>query len=563
MREVVTVQLGDFANFTGSHYWNLLDASAEYCHTHGPQQENVQSHVFHQEKLTEQGQSSWAPRLLAIAARDSFAGSSLIGSAAYAENGLRSEAVSWAWDGQMELHETDLIARSEYNELLETEDAEPDSPALGNAIQGPLERAAKDLDVPGAVTMWTDFIEVLLPTKAVFTLPDIWHGSTSFGGFTQGMGILTLGDREEILDRARLLGEACDSPQGLQMLVDDMSGFGGLAANILPDLKDAIGIQTVLTFALRATRDAPARSTQQGTAQAQWQLNEALSMACLSSETSLFTPMASPAHPSNQLGLQWDPDRHYHTSALCAAALDNMTFPLRAGSPRSTGSLTMAEVVQLLAIRPSANLATMSGRMPAPIIPPPTAESQQDTDFRTPMPQCQPLQPPCMAQWTPGLQASQHTMLSESLTVRGAACNGTSASRSMTEEYLQQVYMTEGLRCRRHTCVSALGMQLPLPFPAVFRNISAPQMHAAAGALSIHQGLQQGSAALNKPRSCSMLSRWAASQSFGPYVDGILTRFQEAHANSLGQTIIRNWECDEDIIAAVKERLQDMIDSFN
>ena len=24
MHEIVTVQLGDFANFTGSHYWNLL-----------------------------------------------------------------------------------------------------------------------------------------------------------------------------------------------------------------------------------------------------------------------------------------------------------------------------------------------------------------------------------------------------------------------------------------------------------------------------------------------------------------------------------------------------------
>lgn len=51
--------------------------------------------------------------------------------------------------------------------------------------------------------------------------------------------------------------------QGLQIFVDDLSGFGGLAAEILPDLKDAIGIDTVLMFALRATRAAPARSVQQ------------------------------------------------------------------------------------------------------------------------------------------------------------------------------------------------------------------------------------------------------------------------------------------------------------
>ena len=73
----------------------------------------------------------------------------------------------------------------------------------------------------------------------------------------------------------------------------------------------------------------------QGVAQALWHLNEALSMACLSSETSLYTPLAAPAHPSTQLGLDWNPEARFHTSALCAAALDNMTFPLRACLPQT------------------------------------------------------------------------------------------------------------------------------------------------------------------------------------------------------------------------------------
>lgn len=76
-----------------------------------------------------------------------------------------------------------------------------------------LHAGLRHLNTPEAVNFWTDFTQVPLSTKAVFSLPGIWHGSTSFGGFAQGMGILTLEDREDILDRARLLGEACDSPQ--------------------------------------------------------------------------------------------------------------------------------------------------------------------------------------------------------------------------------------------------------------------------------------------------------------------------------------------------------------
>lgn len=63
------------------------------------------------------------------------------------------------------------------------------------------------------MNFWTDFNQVPLPAKAVFSLPGVWHSSTPFEGFAQGMGILTMEDKEDILDRARLLGEACDSPQ--------------------------------------------------------------------------------------------------------------------------------------------------------------------------------------------------------------------------------------------------------------------------------------------------------------------------------------------------------------
>ena len=44
--------------------------------------------------------------------------------------------------------------------------------------------------------------------------------------------------------------------------------------------------------------------------------------------------------------------------------------------------------------------------------------------------------------------------------------------------------------------------------------------------LALRVGPQQTHGALEEPRSCSMMSRWAASDSFGSYVKGVLARFK-------------------------------------
>ena len=51
--------------------------------------------------------------------------------------------------------------------------------------------------------------------------------------------------------------------QGIQILVDDLGGFGGLTWQILPELKDVAGLSTVSLFALRNGSLGPPRSTDQ------------------------------------------------------------------------------------------------------------------------------------------------------------------------------------------------------------------------------------------------------------------------------------------------------------
>ena len=75
------------------------------------------------------------------------------------------------------------------------------------------------------------------------------------------------------------------------------------------------------------------------------QLNAALSLALLSPESSIFTPVAASADTAALPGIHWSPHRPFHASALCAAALDSVTFPLRIGAtptPSTTGTQAAA-----------------------------------------------------------------------------------------------------------------------------------------------------------------------------------------------------------------------------
>lgn len=73
-----------------------------------------------------------------------------------------------------------------------------------------------------------------------------------------------------------------------------------------------------------------------------WKLNEALSLGILSPLASLYAPVAPPSGPRALPHLQWQPDRVFHSSALCASALDSITLPYRLHSPSPTSPLGSA-----------------------------------------------------------------------------------------------------------------------------------------------------------------------------------------------------------------------------
>ncbi|KAF5202567.1 misato-like protein [Thalictrum thalictroides] len=84
MREIVTIQVGDFANFIGSHFWNFQDellGLAEEPHADQTyKNQSLDTDVLFRAGETQQGTLTYTPRLVSIGLQGSLGSLSSHGS---------------------------------------------------------------------------------------------------------------------------------------------------------------------------------------------------------------------------------------------------------------------------------------------------------------------------------------------------------------------------------------------------------------------------------------------------------------------------------------------------
>jgi len=136
----------------------------------------------------------------------------------------------------------------------------------GSADSASVSRAAD------AVRYWTDYLKAQLHPRSAVLVPGVWHGVHALDGYGAGgggsaagggrgagggaggalSGGAAAGAAEAAVDALRRWGEACDRLQGLQVLADDMTGFGALGAAVLREATDDLfPRRPVLYFSLR------------------------------------------------------------------------------------------------------------------------------------------------------------------------------------------------------------------------------------------------------------------------------------------------------------------------
>lgn len=268
-RELITLQVGHYANFVGTHWWNLQEASFMY----GTSADTGINHDFlFREGITSQRQETYTPRLLCIDVKGSLCSLSSRGSL-YSPPHPEPSTSEAAWDGPVDLIQQLPEVKNEYLMDLEQEDArfyraadEDKDICIDEVPEAPFALTQKIYDLTKSVSVWSDFLRPHLHPSSIYLLNDTSfktgratsNSDEGIWGFPSGSAFFQRDEvEEEVSDRIRLMAESCNSLQGFQVLSNVHDGMGGVCYGVLQHLADEYGSKDSITFATTPSHLAP------------------------------------------------------------------------------------------------------------------------------------------------------------------------------------------------------------------------------------------------------------------------------------------------------------------
>lgn len=313
-REIVTVQLGHYANFVGSHWWNVQIPGLEQKSVN-----EIDSNVLFRCDNKGKGRYAYNPRLISVDRKGSL--SSICSH--HVPDG-NTELSDQLWDGPVMKYVTDLCNTSK-----------------AGALNSDSTCARRDEMAKHESTVWMDFLDVHLHPKSAYTLSDVLHGDESqpFDVFSAGQELWTQAKvRDAIEDNLHFFVEECDHLQGFHFLFDLCNGFSGLSCGVLDLLADEFpsrGLLAANFIPPGITIDTDSHSLHYylltcGLALSQCANHSACLIIPLSVYQECWRHITQPRYfPS----LQHDMTSRYQTSGVLAAALDCLSLPYRVQQP--------------------------------------------------------------------------------------------------------------------------------------------------------------------------------------------------------------------------------------
>ena len=102
---------------------------------------------------------------------------------------------------------------------------------------------AADFEFDTSVTAWSDYLQARLHPRSLASLRPHEHEYTDFELWGEGVALARAEGADEsrgpmLLERVRRFLEECDAPQGFVLAADVNGGFGGLARELLAQIRD-------------------------------------------------------------------------------------------------------------------------------------------------------------------------------------------------------------------------------------------------------------------------------------------------------------------------------------
>ncbi|KAK6143876.1 hypothetical protein DH2020_024224 [Rehmannia glutinosa] len=561
MKEIVTIQVGSYANFVGSHFWNFQDELLGLADS--PESDQIfKSHGLNMDVLyrtgeTPQGILTYTPRLVSVDFQGSLGSVSSRGTL---YNEIPETPVdTLTWTGPVTTHTSQPLKKNLFLQSLYLEE----NANLGSSRGCESENSDSHTEVQdedivqsleNEVQYWTDYSKVHYHPQSLYELSGLWSEINDFNNYGIGREAFSGGQHaEEINERLRFFVEECDLPQGIQFVVDDSGGFSGIAGEFLENIADEYTNIPVLLYSVHSP-DSGMDSRNRKLAISR-KLHDAVSFSKLSAFCKLIVPVGLPSLNTSRMSkyLCLEDRKPYHTSAVYASAIHSISLPFRmqplgpsAQLSNTSGAVNIKDLVQMLAGQARQNMVTILDiAMPAP------AFTAQQSLLEI----LQPLTPE-IAEGVEDMQAL------ESMTVHGAFASGCKrATVSEVKDAVQAAYVSAVERPKfSHLSTAQCPLPIPLPFPSIFGNLigrngeflDTPISESASrGSLEVH--------------SVPMAARLRSSNAVLPFLENRLANLRKfgLARGALGTELLRNWGFGKEDVEELGEALSNMVTTLN
>lgn len=557
----MTIQVGNFANYIGSHFWNFQDELIGLAEDpHGDQiyrNSSLNMDILYRAGETDQGILTYNPRLMSVGLQG-YLGCLNHGGSLYSGEETSDSSDVITWSGNITRYESKPVEKNLFlQSLCEEQDAGP-ARSNGSNFEGESNsREIHDTDRIGClengVQYWTDFSKVQYHHRSLYELHGSWTDPNNFDNYQIGKDVLAEGFQgDEFNERLRMFIEECDHIQGIQFIVDDSGGFSGVASEFLENIADEYSNTPVLLYAARDQCSYLQATSRKHLISRS--LHDAVSFSKLSSYCKLMVPVGLPSLSESKLSsiLNIEDQKLFHSSAVYAAALHSISLPFRmdllspsTNTSSTSGAVDINEMVQFLAGKGRQNMvAALDVSMPAP--------SLTGSFFRS------------MCSLTPDIEDSvDDSEAVESLIMHGMFHSaGRRASLSEVNESICKAYEHENLKPKfSHVALSLCPLPIPLPFPSIFKGHVGKQGEYLSSTQSDSNG-RKGSLDID---SIPMAARLSSSTVVKPLIEKKLASLCKygMERGAEGSRLLQNWGFGRDEVEEMGEVLSKMVMQLN
>ncbi|KAI6652342.1 Protein misato-like protein 1-like [Oopsacas minuta] len=347
-REIITLQLGEYANHVGAHWWNLQEAGFIY----DPKQialKEVENDILFRQGLTFRGEETYTPRLLLFDVRSSLR---TLPEQGFLYKGDSSRG-GVTWNGAIEKVERDITSNNK--ETSEGEDIAmevTDQERITGACYIP-----SDTTIASDVMSWSDYLVTQLHPRSVNLIPnEVEIGFPHSNSYCMGSLCLQNAEFSQLIEnQLHFFVEDCDNLQGFQLLSGLSDGYGSLTSQLLSSLSDEYHksgkccIPFLPSLPLIDSFDTFSPH-----------LTLALNLSDWLEHASMLTPLSNSQLPLPFLHHQ---SNSYHTASVLAAAIDTASLIYRI--PES--GLDMQDYTSILTAS-GRKLTSLSTLLPFPLL---------------------------------------------------------------------------------------------------------------------------------------------------------------------------------------------------